>query len=167
MVRSNLSLGPGASISRNMTQNVPAVAPAGDYTYFGIVGNYPNAVYSQSSFPFSKSGADNSGMGNWNISGWEESGISAMMPTEYALGQNYPNPFNPETTIEFALPEASKVKLSVYNIKGELVEVLMEGNLETGYHTVNWNASAMPSGIYFYKLQADDFMSVKKCVLVK
>ena len=168
MVRPSVMLSPGASILRDMSQNVPGGAPAGDYTYWGKVGNYPATVYDESSFPFSKSGVDVNAGGDWGLTGWDDQldGISEL-PITFALHQNYPNPFNPMTTIEFALPEESKVKLTIYNIRGQEAAALLDGYLEAGYHTVVWNAENMPSGVYFYSLEAGGFKAVRKCVMVK
>ena len=169
ILREGLMLAPGASIQRDLTQNIPGRAPGGDYAYTGKVGSHPDMVFSESSFPFSKSGVDNSAGGNWELWGWrdEPSSVLSAVPTEFALSQNYPNPFNPETTIEFALPEASRVKLAIFNIRGQQVVVLAEGNFEAGYHTLSWNANGITSGIYFYLLKAGDFSEVRKCVLIK
>ncbi|MCB0731358.1 MAG: T9SS type A sorting domain-containing protein [Ignavibacteriae bacterium] len=89
------------------------------------------------------------------------------LPTEFALGQNYPNPFNPATTIEFALPKDSDVKLVVYDILGGEVAQLVKGDLKAGYHQINFNAANLASGVYFYAIKAGDFVSVKKLVLLK
>ena len=89
------------------------------------------------------------------------------LPIEYALNQNYPNPFNPTTTIEFALPKSGEVNLVVYDILGRVVKELVSGVFEAGNHKVNFNATNLASGIYFYKLKAGDFVSVKKLTLLK
>lgn len=88
-------------------------------------------------------------------------------PEEYILYQNYPNPFNPNTTISYALPVTSKVSLKVFNILGEKVNELVNEVQETGNYTVPFNASNVPSGVYFYSLQAGDFNIVKKMVVNK
>ncbi|MCB0747200.1 MAG: T9SS type A sorting domain-containing protein, partial [Ignavibacteriae bacterium] len=92
---------------------------------------------------------------------------TSVIPVSYSLNQNYPNPFNPATTIEFALPKDSDVKLAVYNILGREITQLINIDLKAGYHRVNFNASNLSSGIYFYSLKAGDFTSVKKLVLMK
>ena len=89
------------------------------------------------------------------------------IPVEFALSQNYPNPFNPKTTINFALAENSKVKLTVTDVLGREVATLASGNYNAGYHTIVFNAENLPSGIYFYKLEAGDNVSVKKLMLMK
>jgi hypothetical protein len=89
------------------------------------------------------------------------------LPREYKLEQNYPNPFNPSTTIKFALPERSKVNLSVYNLLGEKIAELVSEELDAGYHEAEWNASKFTSGVYFYTLQAGRFNETKKLILIK
>ncbi len=89
------------------------------------------------------------------------------IPVTYALSQNYPNPFNPTTTIKFALPKAGNVSLVVYDILGRKVAELVNSNLSAGYHTINFNASNFASGVYFYRLEAGNFVSVKKLMLLK
>lgn len=85
----------------------------------------------------------------------------------YKLGQNYPNPFNPSTVIRFGLPFSGKVNLTVYNSMGEVVKTLINTSMETGYHEVHFNAENLPSGLYFYKLQAGTFTQTKKMLLIK
>ena len=89
------------------------------------------------------------------------------LPSEFALNQNYPNPFNPNTTFNYELPKESKVILSVYDITGCLIETLVNTIQSGGYYSVNWNASQFSSGVYFYRIQADGFQQVKKCLLIK
>lgn len=89
------------------------------------------------------------------------------MPTEYSLAQNYPNPFNPITKIEYALPEAANVKVEIFNLLGQAVDVLVDGDQGPGYHKVMWDASDMASGIYFYRIRANDFKATRRMVLMK
>ena len=90
-----------------------------------------------------------------------------MLPDSYVLGGNYPNPFNPSTEIRFALPEASNVSLVVYDMTGRVVAELLDGSLETGIHSVTWNASTLPSGVYVYRFQAGAFSESKLMTLLK
>lgn len=85
----------------------------------------------------------------------------------YHLSQNYPNPFNPTTTIQYYVPERSTIKLVVYNTIGQEVAVLADGEKEPGSYSFDFNASELPSGIYFYRLQAGSFIQTKKMVLLK
>jgi hypothetical protein len=88
-------------------------------------------------------------------------------PREFRLNQNYPNPFNPSTTIGYALPRESFVKIEVLDVLGQLVERLVEGNRPAGNHYIVWNPAGRPSGVYFCKLAADGFVSVKSMMLMK
>lgn len=89
------------------------------------------------------------------------------IPTVYSLSQNYPNPFNPETTIKFTLPQRSKVKLEIFDALGRVVSTLVNSDLDAGSYRYNWNASKFASGVYFYRLTANDFSSSKKLILMK
>ena len=89
------------------------------------------------------------------------------VPTEFAISQNYPNPFNPTTTITYQLPQSGQVHLAVYNISGQLVEMLVSMHKNAGYHSVIWKATGMPTGLYFCTLKANGFTVTRKIVLVK
>jgi hypothetical protein len=93
--------------------------------------------------------------------------VEVTGPNEFALYQNYPNPFNPSTTIKFALPEKTNLELSVYNSLGEKVAEIFKGELDEGYHEIEFSADQLSSGIYFYRLESKDFVSVKKMILIK
>ena len=88
-------------------------------------------------------------------------------PAKFALAQNYPNPFNPATRIDFSLPSNGNVKLTVYNILGQQVAVLINGFMQSGSHSVDFNATDLNSGLYFYKLESNGVSLVKKMMLLK
>ena len=90
-----------------------------------------------------------------------------IAPIKYSLEQNYPNPFNPTTTINFSIPEATKVTLTIYNLLGERVSVLVNSELEAGNYSYQWNARNVATGLYIYELRTDNFVSVKKMVSLK
>jgi uncharacterized delta-60 repeat protein len=90
-----------------------------------------------------------------------------VLPAAFALLQNYPNPFNPSTTIRYGLPHKSQVSLTVYNVLGQQVATLVQGEQEVGYHEVRFEASGFSSGVYFYRLQANDFASTGKLLLLR
>ncbi len=89
------------------------------------------------------------------------------IPTEYTLYQNYPNPFNPTTNIKFSLPKSSNVRLVIYDALGREVETLVNNELAAGTHTIKWSANNMATGIYLYKIEADNFVKVNKMLLIK
>jgi hypothetical protein len=97
------------------------------------------------------------------------------LPKAFALAQNYPNPFNPSTTISYSIPETSNqvgVKLSVFNIRGQLVRTLVDQTQGAGTYNVNWDGTddrgrQIGSGVYFYRIQAGDFVSTRKMVVLK
>jgi hypothetical protein len=90
------------------------------------------------------------------------------VPTEFELAQNYPNPFNPSTEIRYAVAQAGKVTLAIYNVMGQEVSRLVSGQQEAGVYKVRWNASGMASGVYIYRLQVDDkFTASKRLTLLK
>jgi hypothetical protein len=97
--------------------------------------------------------------------------VEILAPDIFKLEQNYPNPFNPSTNIKFSLPEDSKVTLTVFDILGQEVITLINGNLSAGAHNIDFNASSasggLNSGVYFYRIDATNFTSVKKMILTK
>ena len=95
-----------------------------------------------------------------------------VLPTEYALHQNYPNPFNPATTIRYDLPQASRVRLTIYDVMGRAVRTLVQGEQGAGYQSVTWGGSddrgqAVSSGVYLYRIQAEGFSETRKMVLLR
>lgn len=92
---------------------------------------------------------------------------SLETPDGYALSQNYPNPFNPSTKIEFLLPQRGLTKITIYDLLGREIRILVNSELEAGYHEINVDASNLPSGAYFYRIQSGDFAQTKKMILMK
>jgi hypothetical protein len=93
--------------------------------------------------------------------------ISEPMPVSFELGQNYPNPFNPSTTFSFSLPTKSRVTLTVYDAFGREAAGVFSGEMPAGRHSLEWNASGLPSGMYFYRLKAGAFSETKRLLLLK
>jgi len=89
------------------------------------------------------------------------------LPTEFALEQNFPNPFNPSTTFRYSIPTQSKVVIKVYDILGNEIATLMDEEKPVGTYELTWNAADLSSGIYFYQLNAGEFVSTKKMILLK
>jgi len=90
-----------------------------------------------------------------------------IIPIQYALHQNYPNPFNPTTTIEFSIPQSGIVSLTVYNILGRQVETILNDYKDVGQHQMQWNASNIPSGVYFVRMHSGSFSQVRKVMVVR
>jgi len=106
-----------------------------------------------------------------SLAGWvpvtDVKNFQNINPTELKLYQNYPNPFNPTTRINYSLPKAGKVELFVYNLLGQKLVELVNSEKPAGHHTINFDASNLSSGVYFYSLQAGQFINVKKMILLE
>ncbi len=169
----NLTLPGGFIGDRDRTQTVPAAAPEGEYIYRGLLGLYPDTIWDMDTFVFEKL-PTGEGM---PVEGWLNTGEpfeewiinreSAALPKSYALEPAYPNPFNPTTTISYALPSASPVRLTVYDLQGRTVAKLVDGMRDAGVHEVTWDAMGFASGIYFCRIEAGEFEAVRKLMLVK
>jgi len=101
------------------------------------------------------------------ITGIDDDFIGARRPKRFLLSQNYPNPFNPTTIIKYELPRQTKVRISVYDILGKEVNVLVDEIKPPGYYKIEFNASEYPSGVYIYQIQTEKFSDAKKMILVK
>ena len=98
--------------------------------------------------------------------------VGDLTPEVFALHQNYPNPFNPQTNIQIDIAEKSHVSLAIFNIMGQKVATLVNGNMDVGIYHIKWTGlsdqgNALPSGMYFYEMKSPAYHSVKKLVLVK
>ena len=96
----------------------------------------------------------------------------SSLPTEYALSQNFPNPFNPTTTISYSIPEKSEVKLTIYNLTGKRITDLVQGQVNTGIYSLNWDGTndtghPVSSGLYLYTLETANFRAMKKMIFMK
>jgi hypothetical protein len=92
---------------------------------------------------------------------------AAGLPETYSLSQNYPNPFNPSTNIQYSIPKTGFVTLKIYNLLGQEVATLVEGNQTAGKYVATFDASKVSSGVYFYRLASGGFVDVKKMLLLK
>jgi hypothetical protein len=170
----SLAIPGNTSISRLRNQNVPSTAAPGNYLYEGRVGTYPNVIVATSSFNYTKTTVG----GGTIVREWANSGESfdpwldpqsVIAPLEFALQGAFPNPFNPTTTIRFALPEASRVALTVYDINGRQVWAMnpTSANLGSGSHEITFDGSSLASGVYLYSLSAGSHHATGKMVLLK
>jgi hypothetical protein len=89
------------------------------------------------------------------------------VPVSFTLEQNYPNPFNPATKIKYAVPERTIVTIKIYDITGSEMYTLVNKELDSGWYETNFNAAALSSGVYFYRMQAGSYVNIKKMLLIK
>jgi hypothetical protein len=89
------------------------------------------------------------------------------VPDRIELSQNYPNPFNAQTVIAYSLPSNSHVRITVYNLLGQSVQTLVNSDQTAGYHQVVWDAGDVPTGVYFYRIEAAEFTATRKMLLAK
>jgi hypothetical protein len=89
------------------------------------------------------------------------------IPVGYSLEQNYPNPFNPSTKISFSLPQNTQLKMTVYNVIGEQIATLFDGEMTAGIHQIEFNAEGLSSGIYFYRVETAAYSQTKKMILMR
>ena len=169
----NLTMNAGWSGDRDRTQAVPASAPTGAYTYDAYIGQYPNTVYDEDHFDFTKS-ADFDGSANFNEwTNWGEEFADISESSEISIPETfttlsaYPNPFNPSTNITYNLPETGNVRIAVYDISGRLVRVLFDGVETAGTHKLSFNAQNLSSGIYICRMSAGNELKSIKILLMK
>ena len=90
-----------------------------------------------------------------------------MVPKQFSLDQNYPNPFNPATRIRYALPEPASARLTIYDVLGREVSLLVDRQQAAGTYEVTFEAGDLPSGVYFYRLETGPFSEIHQMLLVK
>ncbi|MFA5012005.1 MAG: T9SS type A sorting domain-containing protein [Ignavibacteria bacterium] len=93
--------------------------------------------------------------------------IKGKIPNSFSLSQNFPNPFNPTTKIKFDVPKASSVKITIFDMLGKEISILVNGKLNAGSYSVDWNANDYPSGVYFYRMESGSFSNTKQMILLK
>ncbi len=135
-------------------------APNGNYTYVSIERNgyFSGAVFAL---------RDNGGISRTYFLSLGINTISTNIPQTFNLEQNYPNPFNPVTKIRFEIPAAGYVNLSIFDVMGQKIETLVNGKMIPGVFEAEFNASDMPSGVYYYQIKAGNFSQTKKMILVR
>lgn len=143
---------------RNSFQSTGVISPvcaiyrdgSNKYSAFAYAGTGPSSIYYNMESL---------------VTGIQSTG--GIIPNKFSLSQNYPNPFNPVTNIEFAIPLSSSVKLVIYDIRGRIVETLVNAELSAGTYKADWNASNYSTGVYFYMLESEGFSETKKMMIVK
>jgi hypothetical protein len=107
-------------------------------------------------------------IGFWYQPGWILTGVSEEpFPNAFWFGHGYPNPFNPTARVQFAVPSPARVRIALYNIAGREVRVLLDKEMEPGYHTTAVDANGLPSGVYFCRMVSGTFVEDRKLVLLK
>ncbi len=163
-------------ILRQRTQVVPGIAPAGTYEYILRWGEYPEVAWAEDSFTFTKLAISGGTpwMGEWMNTGEEFTpGARTLSGTPGQMEVSLqPNPFNPTTTFRFELPQASMLRLEVFDVNGREIgsapgRLLREEWYPAGTHEITFDGSNLPSGVYVYRLQAGGFVSSGKMVLMK
>jgi hypothetical protein len=153
------------SLTTSYDPSTGIVTLAGDQSYYGVVELIVTVTDPKGAFA-----VDTIVVNVNNAQDVDDSGNA--LPGEFVLEQNYPNPFNPSTTISFTLPQRSPVRIDLYNIVGQKVTTISDKVLPAGSHQVYWdgtdqNGQEIATGIYFYRLEARDFVETKKMVLLK
>ncbi|MBC8204106.1 MAG: T9SS type A sorting domain-containing protein, partial [FCB group bacterium] len=170
----NLTYPPGFSANRDRYQAIPAGAPAGTYTYDAYAGIYPAVIWSEDHFEFDvlpdSDGDSWSAAADWICTGElfpGETSVDITVPETYTLCPPYPNPFNAEMTVEFEVPRASEISLSIFDVQGRLVDVIASGQYSPGFHRAHWNGDGFASGVYFLRMEAGNFAACRKVMLIK
>jgi Secretion system C-terminal sorting domain len=175
LLRVSLIFQPGITITASgIVQDIPAFAPAGNYTYKACVGIFTNTIYAQDSFEFEKlvvAAATNHNDQGWTTSGWnleENQTAKNALPNEYTIESIFPNPFNPTTTVSMSLPVDSNLNVRVFNTVGQEVTVLADDRFAAGRHQFSFDGSGLSSGIYFVHASVPgEFSKMQKVVLMK
>ncbi len=165
-----LSLAPNGRLTRNINQSVPAMAPAGEYRYIGYIGEYPDIIWEESSFPLTKlpgEAVPKRKLG-WSCHGWfDDESQSTILNSQFSILNSSPNPFNAKTALSYKLQAARNIRLAIYDINGREIAVLAEGFYPAGTHQVEWDASGITSGVYFVRLKVGGTINTRKLLLLK
>ncbi|MCB2212566.1 T9SS type A sorting domain-containing protein [bacterium] len=183
LLGTQFNLPAGANLSADLTVDVPANAPAGEYTLITNVGVNPNNAAASDFFHWTKSGQAVTGdlAGSWPTisSGFfgtatfatatdgEAAAVSTGLPSSFSLSPAYPNPFNPSTTLSVNLPDAADLTVAVYNVTGQQVATLAQDSFNAGSHTLTFDASELSAGVYFVRANANTWSATQKVLLVK
>jgi Secretion system C-terminal sorting domain len=177
---SNVGIGANSEATASLSQFIPAEAPGGIYQMSLHLGDYPWTPTVSAAYYIIKAGPVADGVDltvferpeQWISSGGFEGvesviAVAETLPSEFALGAAYPNPFNPSTTLSINLPETADLNVSVFNVTGQLVATLANGQYNAGSHTLTFDASNLSGGVYFVHASAKGWSDVQKVVLMK
>ncbi|MBU0519454.1 T9SS type A sorting domain-containing protein [bacterium] len=174
LYRTDLTIQPGQTMSRDLTQNVPGNTMDGAYFYKAYVGDFETLQYQdESEFYFHKMDTSSGDwMGDWDIAGWDEEDrqecLSSNHASETVAGIDVsPNPFNAVTELHLTMPETAEVDLTIYDLSGRRCAILCAGYLPSGDHIFTWDAGGYASGIYFVVFNSREITFTQKMVLLK
>jgi hypothetical protein len=163
-------------IKRNNTSSVIAdsvVSGTNEFQWHILSNLAQDTIYKVKITSISDSGLFSSSNSSFTITS-SVTGVSDLNNTvkSYGLSQNYPNPFNPSTTIQYSIPQESRVRIDIYNVVGQKITTLVDGTMKTGNYEIKWNASNLSSGVYFYSINAtgntgNNFYTIKKMIFLK
>ncbi len=168
----------GQTVSASFTQRIPANAPVGTYAYTLNIGQFPNTVVDAQTFTVTVT-AGSPGDGprlttlptTWPVVGataWSPASLaSSARPEAFALHAAYPNPFSGATALGIEVPEAARVSVSVFDVLGRQVVVLLDRQIEAGTHTVRFDGTGLARGVYLVRMQAGDVSVVRRVTLVR
>jgi len=166
-----VTLPPGATVTRTLTQRVPGAAPPGTYTYAVNVGEFPSTVRASDAFAFEKEGATPRGAASdadWAVSGWDEApAASAALPDSFVLSEAHPNPFTRHTTLALDLAEGQHVRAEVFDALGRRVAVLADGEVEAGTHALVLEGAELPAGVYVVRVTGETFSATRRATRLR
>jgi outer membrane protein assembly factor BamB len=168
-----LKIMPKGTMTGIIAHDVPPVAPVGSYVYTAKIGTSLEDMWDHDSFDFEVVEGAKTGTTGWQVVEFTIEGknmlsrLAADLPTKFTGLSNSPNPFNVSSVISYDLETSGRVTIEVYDLLGRKVTTLVDGRQEAGVHSVNWDASELASGVYFYKLTAGDFTETKRTTLLK
>ncbi len=171
LVNTTVNLQSGWHTIPVLSLRVPGMAPPGIYTFHAAIGNFPNFIVSEDMFyfwKFGQGGADS----EWSDTPWDLAlaGLAddIVLPLTYDVARIYPNPFNPTATVNITLPDVADLKVRVYNVTGQMVAELANGQFHAGSHNLTVDGSALASGIYFVHTEVPNQIDdIQKITLLK
>ena len=149
--------------SKNNWEKIGSVAGNGNSNSEKVYSFIDNSISSAGKYFYRLKQIDINGYFKYSAETFAE----LLKPGSYKLNQNFPNPFNPETKISFSIKDAGNVNLTIYNVLGEEVRTILNEFKEAGSYTLNFNAAELNSGVYFYRLQTNNYSEIKKMIVLK
>ncbi len=164
----NLTLQPFETLTQiSNAQEIPMDAPAGSYEYIAFCGDYPNSIIDSAYFNFVVTPPKSSGYETWAVTDHAKTASNQLTTGGFELVSISPNPFNSSTRIEFTTPSLEYTEITIVNIHGQIVDTIHSGLIPPGNHVISWNASKFSSGIYFFRIQNNEWTISERILLIK